>query len=320
MDEREKKAGFPFLWIAAILAVFGCVILGCYVYRELRIRYFARMLFAEKTQERKRALEFLEGLGGRSTELVRKELRRSILADTARIPSGRFLLGTTGENAEKIFADGSFDEVEKPIIQSEAPQRKIFLRIYLIQKHEVTCWQYKVYTAFSKASYPVSEYNPESECFGNNPIAGVSWKDADAFCRWVRLRLPTEAEWEKAARGTDGRTWPWGNTFLPGHANLNGSGPVEVGSFPRGGDSPYGCSDMCGNVWEWVSDYYAADFRGEHSDRNPERRNPTPEGHIVKGGSWLARPATSRVAFRIYMNPQGWNIVSQGFRCAADPE
>ncbi|MHC4664224.1 MAG: formylglycine-generating enzyme family protein [Planctomycetota bacterium] len=318
MDVEKKKTRFELWAIAAILIFFGCAVIGWYGYREYRVRRLVRMLFSEKEPERRKAFDFLKKLGERGRELAREELRRTILADSVLVPAGPFLFGTSEDEARKIADNGNFDDIEKPIIMSEAPQKRVVLSSYRIQMHEVTCWQYHIYTEFSGAMFPDTGRNPDEESY-DKPLVEVTWEDADSFCRWIGLRLPTEAEWEKAARGNDGRVWPWGNEFLPNHANIGGGGPEAINGY-RDGDSPYGCADMCGNVWEWVSDYFSYDFHKNCPERNPEQKNETEEGRFVKGGSWLARPDTSRISFRMYLNPEGWNVVSQGFRCASDPE
>lgn len=125
----------------------------------------------------------------------------------------------------------------------------------------------------------------------------MDWGQAQTYCKWVEKRLPTEAEWEKAARGTERRVYPWGNEWDAKKANVGSSGTVAVGSYPEGA-SPYGALDMIGNVWEWTADWYDAErkFRS------------------VRGGSWDDLPGVARVSSRYRVTP-GIRDGLIGFRC-----
>ena len=128
----------------------------------------------------------------------------------------------------------------------------------------------------------------------DHPVVLVSLEDAEAFCNWAGLALPTEEQWEKAARGTDGRSWPWGNEPpTPEHCNVTGfeAGTTLVGQYAPKGDSPYGCVDMAGNVWEWTASRYAS-------------RSIKDLAPVVRGSSWRSdNNITTRVAFRSYNDP-----------------
>lgn len=234
------------------------------------------------------------------------------------IPAGEFIMG-----------DDEGDDAQKP-------ERTVFLDAFCIDEYEVTNAQYRECVEAGDCNPPARNVSPSRLLYHDNPefdsypVIWVGWDDAQAYCTWRGKRLPTEAEWAKAARGTDGRLWPWGNSEPDGsrvnlcdvnctydwkESHLDDGYPdtAPVGSF-EAGKSPYGVYNMGGNVREWVADWYAPDYYMNAPDRNP----PGPSsgiGRALRGGSWRSNLPVARSAYRLWYDPTVRDEYV-GFRCA----
>ncbi|HEX7229773.1 MAG TPA: SUMF1/EgtB/PvdO family nonheme iron enzyme, partial [Candidatus Binatia bacterium] len=197
----------------------------------------------------------------------------------------------------------------------EKPRRRVYLDAFRIDKYEVTNVLYRQFMEATGHRAPEFWTNSSVNA-PKQPVVGVSWHDASVFCRWAGKRLPTEAEWEKAARGTDGRKYPWGEQWDSSRANSAEARlgkPAAVGSFATG-MSPYGVDDMTGNVWEWVADWYDANYYRTAPNRNPKGPE-SGENRVVRGGSWVYFADSLRTSVRSGWSPMNTNM-SIGFRCA----
>ena len=244
------------------------------------------------------------------------------------VPAGRFLMGA-----------GEDDSLAK---DSEKPQHEVDLDAYWMDRTEVTNINFgkclaagachpKQYET-SAASYVPYSVHPDAQNF---PALIYESEPAVEYCQWAGRRLPTEAEWEKAARGADGRLYPWGNDPLgcnranyyacalststaPRCGNSEHCATNEVNSHPTGA-SPYGALNMAGNVWEWVADWYQADYYSHSPADNP--RGPA-SGHfrVIRGGGATSISQDLRVTRRASGEPQHYMDGQMGFRCAMDTE
>ncbi|MBI2571429.1 MAG: SUMF1/EgtB/PvdO family nonheme iron enzyme, partial [Candidatus Schekmanbacteria bacterium] len=227
------------------------------------------------------------------------------------VPAGEFVMGCEGTQGSST-CEGD-----------EAPVHAVYLDAYFIDKYEVTAAQYQscvdagACTATALHEYPCTYGDPGME---DRPINCVDWDQATAFCATILKRLPTEAEWEKAARGTDQRIFPWGNPD-PDCTRVSyfycTAGLMPVGSYPTG-VSPYGAYDMAGNVLEWVSDWYGDDYYAQSSYQDPAGPASGSQ-RVIRGGSWGSTAAYIRAADRGAYYPTNWTNPSLGFRCAWSP-
>jgi formylglycine-generating enzyme required for sulfatase activity len=292
--------------------------------------------------------------------------RQNIPEGMILVPAGLFLMGSTSHDIDKLLEIDL--NIETVRLDNEIPQRDVYLSAYFIDKYPVTNAEYKKFIEsdgynqkgfwsdagwqYISQSKPLenseadSILNGESDC----PVVNISWYEAQAFAKWAGKRLLTEAEWEKAARGRDGRIYPWGDTFEKTNLNCAESKnerPTPVTKYPQG-QSFYGCFDMAGNVWEWTADWYDSQYYGRAPEKDPQgpkdaEQNPyygRPEEvgisiydlkpstgtktlsgcKVLRGGSWNGSGVVHvRCANRDYDEPIYKNDTI-GFRCAKSVE
>jgi formylglycine-generating enzyme required for sulfatase activity len=256
------------------------------------------------------------------------------------IPAGKFIMGTSPENVNQIIEEGekawrkweqagfSTKEEWEKWLQFELPAHEVKLSAYKIGKYPITNREYQFFVkeisrvpprGWDGEQYPLEK--------GDHPVVNVSWEDATAYCAWLSqktnklYRLPTEAEWEKASRGSmDDRIYPWGNQFDSRNANtaeagINDTSPV--GKFSPQGDSPFGCADMIGNVWEWCADWVDHSGYPLGSELVKDPKGPM-EGtvRVSRGGAYFSYQWLTRCSFRSWDQPNlgDWD---QGFRVAS---
>ena len=231
------------------------------------------------------------------------------------VPAGEFIRGTDAADvgrirSAQIMAGHTWSD---SLVKNEGPQRRINLPGFWMYKTHVTVKQYLKFCQEAPHALPKK---PEWGWNDDEPIVNVSWNDAKSYAQWAGVRLPSEAQWEKAARGDDGRLWPWGNYWNPNLVADNKKKTISVGSKPLGA-SPYGCLDMAGNAWEWCLDsfdenYYALNLDGSPNLNETGRR-------VLRGGAWgEGRPSLLRTSYRTSDSP-GHIVNTYGFRCAQIP-
>ncbi|MBY0399190.1 formylglycine-generating enzyme family protein [Myxococcota bacterium] len=257
----------------------------------------ARQAEAKRAAEARARSQAAEEARRQAEETMRLEaLRRSRsgYGMMVAVPAGEFMMGCN-------------ESVDSECGDDEKPARQVALVAYSIDQTEVTVAAYRSCVSAGSCTAPNTDpgCNWGAPDRDQHPVNCIDWDQATAFCRWAGKRLPTEQEWEKAARGTEGRKFPWGNLAYSRSSGLAKILAVEVGffgtspvgSFP-GGDSPYGAVDIAGNVWEWTSD-------------------PDPSGlyRSSRGGSWFNQPIRARASNREW-EFRTIRLSSGGFRCA----
>ncbi len=246
-------------------------------------------------------------------------------APMVRVPAGEFSMGTSYEGVIKLqqqlnekYARDKGWYLSSDAFAVEMPQRIVYLNEFFIDKYEVTNARYRGCVEAGACNPPsdnssmTCEHYYDDPAYDDYPVVRVGWADADAYCRWAGRRLPTEAEWEKAARGTDGWLWPWGNEWDESKANtsMRAGDTTRVGSYPRGA-SPYGAMDMAGNVEEWVEDW------AQLYPSNSFQLENIPKAKIMRGGAFFSEDEVYvRTAIRDAGDPTDRADPTIGFRCA----
>ncbi len=261
--------------------------------------------------------------------------------DMVLVPGGSFLMGVDKQVNPKTQKMSKRQRlkyaVSREAFHDEGPAHTVILDSFLIDKYEVSNQQYG---EFIKATgHPAPAYwDDHKRNQPRQPVSGVNWHDAKAFCNWANKRLPTEAEWEKAARGPEGYKYPWGNELNASNANFGRQKEftADVDSFPNG-KSTYGAYNMSGNVFEWVQDWYDPHYY--KASRHALNPNGPKEGaflsatgtyvdriavgkkRVIRGGSWYAPSATVTTTHRFWNDPMNNSYgVGLGFRCARSAE
>ncbi|HEX6871470.1 MAG TPA: SUMF1/EgtB/PvdO family nonheme iron enzyme [Micromonosporaceae bacterium] len=287
------------------------------------------------------------------------------MAELVRIPGGTFDQGSAPwmldwlAQQEQTLPRGWFSD--------EVPQQTVTLAPYLIDRYPVTVAEFRAFvqdtgyrTSAEEVGYGLvygeqgwaelagacwklpAGPGDELERYLDHPVVHISWLDANAYAQWAGKRLPTESEWEFAARGSGFRIWPWGDTWHGANANtaeyfagpmatleqwrtwwlavLAERGPIPlttpVGTFSPAGDSPFGCGDLAGNVYEWTST--VSHLYGESAECDPTLRMVMGRYRVIRGGSWMNFRYQVRCSERMHGDPDGWSSFAIGFRCAVD--
>ena len=242
-------------------------------------------------------------------EKLRKQKKEAAIqsddAPMAVIPAGEFWMGVDGMIG----------------LEDERPRHKVRLDAYSMDLYEVTVARYARFLSATNREPPSYWETVKLVEHGDRPVIGVSWGDADAFCKWAGKRLATEAEWEKAARGMDERQYPWGSqkptpdlaNYALGARFSYSQVLMPVGKYDKA-VSPYGLFDMAGNVWEWTQDWYEGAYYGKSPEKNPAGPEQG-QFKVLRGGAWSDLPKYLLTYGRFKLLPTTRNSYT-GFRCA----
>lgn len=256
-------------------------------------------------------------------QIATERAKMTVKDEMVPVPAGSFLMGSTRK-------------IDRMARRPEFPQRRVYLDAYEIDKYEVSALQFLRFVLATDGP-PLIDWRYDGgnfqETMAHHPVMHVTWFEADAYCRWAGKRLPTEAEWEKAARGVDGRLYPWGHQSAGlsranfGRRQLSGpvrDRPERLHLYPPiiGVDkydnsvSPYGLHQMAGNVAEWVGDWYDPRYYRNAPERNP--KGPDTGTHkVFRGGGWIDSTPMVRTTQRNGTDPKA-RMNWLGFRCARD--
>lgn len=253
----------------------------------------SRLLQQERAAK---ALQYVTDLPSTLPKLgLQNKIRQQLQREMTLVDAGPFTMGSMVET-------------------DEAPPRTVSLPAYYLDRYEVSNRQYAFFVAETGAAAPVSWQTKDSlRDWEPHPVSGISWDEAQQYAEWAGKRLPTEAEWEKAARGSDGRLYPWGELFATSRCNALETGlqrSAPVGSFPAG-ISASGCFDMAGNVLEWTADVYAPYPGGQALSMARD------DYRVARGGSWYYSGSLLRCSNR-FPHARSVRLLAIGFRCALD--
>ncbi len=232
-----------------------------------------------------------------------------------------------------LIPAGPFSMGSNDGLPNERPEHPVTLEAFYIDRQEITIAQYAAFLSATQRKAPPTWDEEAVANAGDRPVVGVNWFDAEAYCKWAGERLPTEAEWEKAAKGPESRRYPWGdmqpfvdianynrglwvNETVTLNAVTSGVEGMSVRhGLKEGGRSPYGLFHMAGNAAEWVADWYDREYYAQAPAANPS--GPAAgEKRVIRGGSWADLPAALRVSARMSAEPD-FRDRTVGFRCAS---